>query len=95
MEKFLLCGFLSYNKLNIIDEKNINISVFFTEFTHCSIVSVSNGFDQFVGKFLTGYIENPAVLVVFQYEMSDGMHKMSLSKSGSSVNKERIVSISR
>ncbi len=57
MEKFFLCGFFSYNKLNIIDEKNVNIPVFFTEFAHCRIISVSDGFDQLVGKFLTGYIE--------------------------------------
>ena len=35
MEKFFLCRFLSYNKLNIIDKKNIDVSVFFTEFGHC------------------------------------------------------------
>ena len=35
MEKFFLCRFLSYNKLNIIDKKNINVSVFFTKLGHC------------------------------------------------------------
>ena len=95
MEKFFLSGFFSYNKLNIIDEKNINISVFFTEFAHCRVISVSDGFDQFICKFLTGYIENPAVFVVFQYKMSDGMHKMRFSETGSAVNKQRIVGIPR
>ena len=95
VEKFFLSGFFSYNKLNIIDEKNINISVFFTEFAHCRVVSVSDGFDQFICEFLTGYIENPAVFVVFQYKMSDGMHKMRFSETGSAVNKQRIVGIPR
>ena len=95
MEKFLLCGFFSYNKLNIIDEKNVDISVFFTEFTHCRVISVSDGFDQLVGKFLTGYIQNTAVFVVFQNEMSDGMHKMRLTKTGSAIDKQWIVGISR
>ena len=94
MEKFFLCGFFSYNKLNIIDEKNVNIPVFFTEFAHCRIISVSDGFDQFICEFLTGYIENPAVFVVFQYKMSDGMHKMRFSETGSAVNKQRIIGIS-
>ena len=65
--------------MNIIDEKNVNIPVFFTEFAHCRIISDSDGFDQFICEFLTGYIENPAVFVVFQYKMSDGMHKVGLA----------------
>ena len=35
VEKFLLGRFFSNNKLNIIDQKDINITVFFTEFGHC------------------------------------------------------------
>ena len=95
MEKFFLCTFFSDDKLDIVNEQNIIISVFFTEFAHCRVISVSDGFDQFVGKFLTGYIQNTAVFVVFQNEMSDGMHKMRLTKTGSAIDKQWIVGISR
>ena len=95
MEKFFLCRFFSYNKLNVIDQKNINISVFFTEFGHSRVISVSDGFDQFIGEFFAGYIQNFAVFIVFNNIMSDGMHQMCFSKSGTAIDKERVVGISR
>lgn len=87
MEKFFLGRFLPYNELNVVYKKDVYIPVFFTEFGHCGIISVSDGLDQFVGKFLTCHIENFAVLVMLDDIMSDGMHKMSLAKSCSSVDK--------
>ena len=52
MEKFFLRTFLSNDKLNIIDQENIDVTVFFTELCHCRIVSVTDGIDQFIRKTL-------------------------------------------
>ena len=51
MEKFLLSTFLSYNKLDIIDEEHIIIPIFLAEFCCGDIIFIPDGVDQFVGKF--------------------------------------------
>ncbi len=95
MEKFLLRGFLSYNKLNIINEKDIDITVFLAEFTHCGVISISDGLDQLIGKFFTCNIENLLLSSIFKNKMGDGMHKMGLAKSCTTIDKQWIVRISR
>ena len=40
MEKFFLCRFLTDNKLDIIDEEDVVVSVFFTELRGGNIVFV-------------------------------------------------------
>ncbi len=49
-------GFLSYNKLNIIDEKNINVTAFFAKLGHGGVISITDGCDQLVGKLFTGKV---------------------------------------
>ena len=52
MEKLFLGTFFSYNKLDIIDEQDINITVSISEFCDRRVISISDGLDQFVGKCL-------------------------------------------
>ena len=65
MEKFLLGTFLSYNKLDIINEKNIIIAVFFPEFCGCNVVFVTDRIDQLVGKGFRADIKDLGAWVVF------------------------------
>ena len=58
MEKFFLCGTLTYNKLNIINKKYIHIAVFFTHFDQRSIISVTDGIDHFIGKVFRSNIQH-------------------------------------
>ena len=95
MEKLFLSCLLSYNKLDIVNEKHVYIAVFFTEFGHCSIVSITNGLDQLVRKGLTGYIKHLFFRIFIEYKMCNGMHQMGFSQSGASVNEERIVHFAR
>ena len=53
MEKFFLCRFLTDNKLDIIDEEDVVVSVFFTELRGGNIVFVPDRIDQFVRKLVT------------------------------------------
>ena len=57
MEKFFLRGFFSYNELDIINKKYVNIAVFLTKTGSCSVVVVTDGFDQFIRKGFTGHIK--------------------------------------
>ena len=95
VEKLLLRAFLTDNELDIVDQQNIVISVFFTEFRCGNIVFISDGIDQFVGKFLRSHIENFCVWIIFQHKMGDGMHQVGFPKTNASINKQRIVDFSR
>ena len=51
MEKLLLSGFLSYNKLDVVNQKNVDVAVTVTErIDQGNIVGVSQCVDQFVRK---------------------------------------------
>ena len=95
MEKFFLCTFFSYNKLNVVDHENVDGSVFFTEFIHRRGVTTTDRFDNFIGKFLGSNIQNFCFRISFQDEMSNGMHQVGFSKSRSTINIKRVVSFSR
>ena len=67
MEKFFLGTFFTGNELDIIHQKDINVSVFASELL---VLIITDGVDQLIGEFLTGHIEDFGFVVVFQYEMS-------------------------
>ena len=48
----------SYNKLNIVDKKHVDATVFLTEFRRGGVVSVSDRVDQLVCKGLTCDVEH-------------------------------------
>ena len=50
MEKFLLSTFLADDELDIVDEKYVDVAVFFPEFGHTGVVAVTDGINQFIGK---------------------------------------------
>ena len=59
MEELFLCTFLTYNKLDIVDQKHIVVTVLLAESRHGKLIAVFTDFqgvDQFVGEGLTGYI---------------------------------------
>ena len=88
MEKFLLRTFLTYDKLDIIDQKDIVIPVFFTEFRCGYIVFISDRIDQFIGKLLACDIQNFGLRIILENKMADGVHKMSFAKTNSSIYKK-------
>ena len=65
MEKFFLGTFLADDELDIIDQKNIIISVFFTEFRGGNVVLITDGVDQLIGEFLRGHIEDLGAGIIF------------------------------
>ena len=52
-ELFLSC-FLSYYKLDIIDQQNIDVAVFLPEGRKSRVVAVTDRPDQFVGERFVG-----------------------------------------
>ena len=56
VEKFLLRALLSYNKLNIVDQENVVVSVLFAELRGGDIVFITDGVDQLVGELFAGHV---------------------------------------
>lgn len=63
--KFLLGTFFSDNKLDIVDQKHVIVSVFFTEFRGGNVVLITDGVDQLIGEFLRGHIEDLGAGIIF------------------------------
>ena len=65
MEKFFLRGFFSYNELDIINKKYVNIAVFLAKTGSCSVVVVTDGLDQLIRKRFTGHIKHLGFRISF------------------------------
>ena len=97
MKEFLLHGFLTNDKLDIIDQKDIYIAVFITEFLHgigTVALFVTDRFDNLIDEGLTGNIYDTLCIVAVNNVVTDRMHEVSLSETGASIDKQRIVNIS-
>ena len=95
MEEFFLCTFLTDNELNIIDQQNVVRPVLIAELSRREVVLITDGINQLIGEFLTRYIKNLCIRVIFQNKMTDGMHQMRFSESHASIDKKRVVDFSR
>ena len=74
MEKFFLNTFLASDKLNVIKEKYINITVFFSEFIHSVHME---RFYHFIGKVLAVYITDFLFSVILLNFIAYSAQKMS------------------
>ena len=95
MEKFFLCTFLSYYKLDIIDHEDIHRTVLVPQLGHGRRITASDGFDYFISKGFGSDVDNLHIRVLFQHEMSDGMHKVGFAQSGPTIYIEGIVCVAR
>ena len=90
MEKFLLSRLFTTDKLNVINEQNIRISVFLSKFAcFCKV----NWFDKFISEIITLNIYNFFFRAVCFDFTSDGIKQVSFSKSGITVDEKRVIGI--
>ena len=95
VEKLFLCGLFSDDKLDIVDQQNVDITVLFTEFCHSSIIAVSDRFNQFIRKGFTRYIKYSGLWIIFQDKVCDRVHQMGFPQSNTSVEEEGVVDFAR
>ena len=88
MEKFLLGGFLTGDELDIVDEENIRLAVFFTE---SGVLPTGDGFDQLIGEILAVDVDGVQTRGALKELVGDGVHQMGLTQTGGTVQKQRIV----
>jgi len=58
VEELFLRAFLADDELDIVDQKDVDAPVFFTEFRHRGIGSVPDGIDQFIRKIFGCHVEH-------------------------------------
>ena len=85
MEKFLLRTFFSNNELNVVNQQNVDIPVFFTESSHTVVISVTNGINQFIGKYFRCHIKDFLSWVLLKNIVGNRMHQMGLTQSNTSI----------
>ena len=91
MEKLLLRGFLTGDKLNIINEEQVTFPVFAPKF---DIFAVGNGGDQLIGELVALDVDNVRVGVLLADAVGDGVEQMGLAHTGGAIDKQRIVHLS-
>ena len=88
MEKFLLAPFLAGEKLDVIDEKHIGLTVFLAELHQCPVL---NRVDELVCELLARQVNDLRSFPLGQNMVADGVQKVRFSKSAHAVNEEWIV----
>ena len=92
VEKLLLGGVLAGDELHIVYHEHVHIAVLVAEL---GVGVVLNGLYQLVGKGLAGDVGYAGGGVVLLYFVANGVHKVGLAKSGTSVDEQRIIYMTR
>ena len=90
MEEFLLGGFLTGNKLDIIDEEQISFPVFAPEL---DVFTGLDGSDQLVGELVALDIDDVGIRLFLPDPVGDGVQQMGLAHAGRSVDEQGIINI--
>ena len=88
VEKFLLRGFFSPDKLNIIHQKHIRRAVFVVKLRGGVVM---DGADNFVCKFFTVHIDDIEIGVVFLHLAFDGVQKVRFAQAGAAPDEQRVI----
>ena len=88
MEELLLCLDFAGNKLDIVHQKQVGISVLFPEF---EVFARLDGIDELVGEIVSLDINDVVVRVAFPDPKPDRVEQMGLAQTGVAVNEKRIV----
>ena len=88
MEEFLLGCFCFSDELNIVNKKNITVSVFLME----SIgIMVSDVIDKLVCEKLTACVDNFCIGTLLLDFVHDSEKQMGFSETGMAVNEKRVI----
>src|SRR5439155_3966714 len=92
VKEFFLRTFLAAQKLNVVDQKQIGLTITLSEFDK---VTVLDRVDELVDEKFARKINHLGVFFLRQDVLADGLHEMRLAQADSAINKERIVSAGR
>ena len=88
VEEFLLGAFLAGEELDVVDEQDIGLAVFFAEFHQRAVL---DGIDELVRELLAGEVNDLCGGVVGLHMMADRLEEVGFSNAADAVDKEGIV----
>ena len=92
MEELFLSRFLSYYKLYVVNQKNIDIAVTMAEgIDQSDIIRIPQRIDQLIGECFGRNIPDGLLRLCCDDVAGDRMHQVRLAKSRASVDKQRVV----
>ena len=92
VEEFLLGTLLAADKLNVVHQQDVGVSVLMSELGH---LGLSEAFDKLVRKVVALYVaDNLGRIILFDL-VSDSVEQVGLAESGVSVQKQRIIGVRR
>ncbi len=88
VKELLFCSLAAGQIMNIIHKQDIDASVFLTEVENLSILKM---IDQIVHELFGGDVHNFLAAVVFQRQVSDGIHQVRFAQSRTPIDVQRVV----
>ena len=88
MEKFFLCLLLAGNKLDIVHQQHICLTVLLAEFV---ILTLADRVHQINGKLIAAEIDDFCFAVVLSYLSCNGIQKVGFTQTAVAVNKQGVI----
>ena len=88
VEKFLLRTFLARKKLDIVNQKNVSLTVFLAEFDERSVL---DGINELICKLFTGKVNDLCRFIGCLDMVADRVEQMGLAQSAHAINEKRVV----
>lgn len=82
VEKLLLHGLLLGDKLNVVNQQYVDVTIALAKLE--AFVHLNRG-DQFVGERLTGHVHNPRGRIVSLNRVADGVHQVGFAETHAAV----------
>ena len=88
MEKFSLGALFPSEKLNIVDQQDVNRAIPFAEIQHAI---VANRVDHFVHESFGRDVGESQASIVLHHVLPHRVHQMRLAQTDTAIDKERVV----
>ena len=92
VEELFLCGLFAFQKVNVVDQKQIGLAVALPE---CLPGSVSHRGDQLVHELLGSNVGDPGARISLERFVRNCLHKMGFANARRAVDEQRVVGPAR
>ena len=88
VKEFLLGAFLTAQKLDVINQKEIGLAITLPKLNQ---ITVLDGIDELVNEEFARDVDHFHVFFLSPNVLTDGLHQVRLAKTDSAVNEQRVV----
>ena len=90
MKELFFGAVLAREKLDVVDQQNVNGAVLVAELAHAS---GGDGADDLVGELLRSEVDDALARKTVVDLVADGVHEVCLTESHTSIQEERVVAV--